>query len=96
MSDLAGNVIKNNATLVNNVTLVGLLGTWILTIGGLLWSVASTNATYDLRISHIEKELTNLDARLDVAETFRMEIRADLAEIKTDLMWIRKDLEAKN
>ena len=50
MSDLAGNVIKNNATLV------GLLGTWILTIGGLLWSVASTNATYDLRISHIEKE----------------------------------------
>jgi len=90
MPDLAGNVIKNNATLV------GLLGTWILTIGGLLWSVASTNATYDLRIDHIEEELTNLDARLDVAETFRMEIRSDLAEIKTDLMWIRKDLEARN
>jgi len=90
MPDLAGNVIKNNATFV------GLLGTWILTIGGLLWSVASTNATYDLRIDHIEEELTNLDARLDVAETFRMEIRSDLAEIKTDLMWIRKDLESRN
>jgi len=90
MPDLAENVLKNNAALA------GLLGTWILTIGGLLWSVASTNATYDLRIDHIEEELTNLDARLDVAETFRMEIRSDLAEIKTDLMWIRKDLEARN
>ena len=45
------------------------------------------------RLNTIERELVNLDERMDAAESFRMEIRSDLAEIKTDLVWIRKELE---
>ena len=44
------------------------------------------------KIEHIETELDDLDARLDLAETFRMDIRSSLAEIKTDLLWIRQQL----
>ena len=68
---------------------------WFLTIGNVIWVTASKDTQYNFRLNSIELELADLDIRLDSAETFRFEIKADLAEIKTDLMWIRKDLESK-
>jgi hypothetical protein len=66
---------------------------WFSTIVGLVWTASSKDTQYEFRIRSIEKELVNLDERMDAAESFRMEIRSDLAEIKTDLVWIRKELE---
>ena len=76
-----------------NPNFLAILVTWSITVGGFIWSTATTNAEYNYKIERIEKELIVLDERLDLAETFRMEIRTDLAQIKTDLIWIRKDLE---
>tara|TARA_Y100001937_G_scaffold127838_1_gene201303 strand:- start:1154 stop:1423 length:270 start_codon:yes stop_codon:yes gene_type:complete len=75
------------------LTVVGLIVSWALTCAGLIWSTASAHAEYSLKISRIEKELISLDERLDIAESFRMEIKTDLAQIKTDLLWIRRALE---
>lgn len=66
---------------------------WIASFLGLIWSVSSTNTNYSMRLDLIERELINLDSRLDSSEEYRIEISADLAEIKTDLLWIRKRLE---
>ena len=69
---------------------------WLITLGTFVWNVAVKDSNYSLRLEHIETELKELDARLDLAETFRMDIRADLAEIKTDLLWIRQQLQEIN
>ncbi len=79
-----------------NWTLIGMGVAWIVTLGTFVWNVAVKDSNYSLRLEHIEAELTELDARLDLAETFRMDIRADLAEIKTDLLWIRQQLQEIN
>jgi len=75
------------------ITVVGLIVSWALTCAGLIWSTASAHAEYSLKIDRIENELLSLDERLDIAESFRIEIRTDLAQIKTDLLWIRRALE---
>lgn len=69
---------------------------WALSFLGLIWSVSSTNTNYSLRLDLIERELQSLDARMDSSEAYRMEISSDLAEIKTDLVWIRKTLEERH
>ena len=79
-----------------NWTLIGMGVAWIVTLGTFVWNVAVKDSNYSLRLEHIETELKELDARLDLAETFRMDIRADLAEIKTDLLWIRQQLQEIN
>lgn len=79
----------------SSVSIAAIVVGWFFTIGGLIWTASSKDTQYEYRISNIEKELVNLDERLDAAETFRMEIRSDLAEIKTDLLWIRRELETK-
>ena len=61
-------------------TLVG----WGLTLIAIVWQFAIKDASYSLRLDSIEEELENLDRRLDTA---------NLAEIKTDLLWIRKELQ---
>lgn len=79
-----------------NWTLIGMGVAWLITLGTFVWNVAVKDSNYSLRLEHIETELKELDARLDLAETFRMDIRADLAEIKTDLLWIRQQLQEIN
>ena len=68
---------------------------WALTVASFIWAIASKDSDYSNRISRIELELIELDERLDVAESFGMEIRTALAQIQTDLIWIRKELENK-
>ena len=72
---------------------VAIIVGWSLTVGGFIWTTASKDAEYSYKISRIEQELISLDERLDIAESFRMEIRTDLAQIKTDLLWIRRELQ---
>tara|TARA_R100000005_G_C4952881_1_gene172598 strand:+ start:551 stop:820 length:270 start_codon:yes stop_codon:yes gene_type:complete len=87
MSDDSKNKMKTQITV--GAILVG----WFLTIGNVVWATASKDTQYTFRLDSIEKEIQDLDSRLDTAESFRLEIRSDLAEIKTDLLWIRKELE---
>ena len=75
------------------VTLYAILVGWGLTIASILWQVAVKDANYSLRLDTIETELEKLDVRLDTAEEFRITLAANLAEIKTDLVWIRKELQ---
>ena len=76
-----------------NWSVIGMLVAWALTLGSFIWNAAVKDAETSSKIKRIEEDILDLDARLDIAESFRMEIRADLAEIKTDLLWIRRSLE---
>ena len=66
---------------------------WFVTIAAFIYNFATTNANYAHRIDAIEAELLNLDSRLDTSEAFRIQLASDLAEIKTDLLWIRRSIE---
>lgn len=77
----------------NNLPMYGTLIGWAVTIAVVLWQIAVKDANYSMRLSTIESELVQLDTRLDTAEAFRITLAADLAEIKTDLVWIRKELQ---
>jgi len=76
-----------------NWSVVGMLVAWALTLGTFIWNTAVNQSTTTARLNTIEKELEDLDSRMDTAESFRIEIRSDLAEIKTDLIWIRRQLD---
>ena len=82
-----------NAKKSIDMTMVTVLVGWAVTILAIVWQVAVKDANYTLRIDNIENQITSLDERLDSAEEFRLEISGDLAEIKTDLVWIRKQLQ---
>ena len=71
--------------------LTAILG-WVITFGSAIAYVSAHDATTLARLEFIEKELLNLDDRLDSSESFRVTIATDLAEIKTDLLWIRQAL----
>ena len=66
---------------------------WFVTIAAFIYNFATTNANYAHRIEAIESELLNLDSRLDTSEASRIQLASDLAEIKTDLLWIRRSME---
>jgi len=70
-------------------TLVG----WALTLLALVWQVAVKDATYSLEIESLKDDVIALEQRVGVAEEFRVELQSNLAEIKTDLVWIRQQLQ---
>jgi len=76
-----------------NWSLIGMLVVWGATLATFIWNVAITQSQTESRLIAVEKDIVDLDARLDTAEAFRLEIRSDLAEIKTDLVWIRRQLD---
>lgn len=80
----------------SNLAVISTLVGWSFTILALVWQVAVKDANYSMRLATIETELINLDSRLDTAEEFRLTLATDLAEIKTDLLWIRALLEEMN
>ena len=75
------------------VSVTAILIGWFLTIAVFIWNVSSTNTNYLYRIEELEKDIISIDKRLDAGEAFTMQINTDLAQIKTDLIWIRKTLE---
>lgn len=78
-----------------NWSVVGMVVAWGITLASFVWNAAINEANTTARLNVIEKDIEELDSRLDTAESFRMEIRSDLAEIKTDLIWIRRQLDAE-
>ena len=72
--------IENKDKIKSSVTVIAILIGWILTFGGLLWNFSGTQANTELRIQRLEEE-------------FRVVLMTELAEIKTDLLWIRRSLE---
>lgn len=75
------------------VSVTAILIGWFFTIAVFIWNVSSTNTNYLYRIEELEKDIISIDKRLDAGEAFTMQINTDLAQIKTDLIWIRKTLE---
>tara|TARA_R110000851_G_scaffold28646_1_gene79569 strand:- start:377 stop:646 length:270 start_codon:yes stop_codon:yes gene_type:complete len=65
---------------------------WIVTFGSAVAYISQKDATFSARLQFMEKDIVSLDSRLDTSETFRATLMTDLAEIKTDLLWIRKSL----
>tara|TARA_R100001082_G_scaffold17470_2_gene8737 strand:- start:651 stop:944 length:294 start_codon:yes stop_codon:yes gene_type:complete len=76
-----------------NITSVGIIVGWVITILVLVWQVAVKDSQYSLEIENIKNELISVDKRLNTTEAFKLEISSDLAEIKTDLLWIRQQLQ---
>lgn len=85
---------EDKKSMYKKVGVTAIVG-WIISFLGMIWTVSSTNTNYSMRLDNIEKDISSLDTRLDVSEAYRLQISSDLAEIKTDLIWIRKALEEK-
>ena len=81
---------KSNGKL--NATGMSVIVAWVITAITLVWQIAVKDSQYTLEIENIKDELTTIDKRLNQNEAFKLEISSDLAEIKTDLLWIRQQL----
>ena len=83
-------IYKSNGKI--NTGGVSVIVAWGITAVALIWQVAVKDSQYALEIENIKSELTTIDKRLNQNEAFKLEISSDLAEIKTDLLWIRQQL----
>ena len=75
-----------------NFSTIAIIAGWGLTILAVIWQVAMKDATYSIRIDQIEEELETLNTRVRTTDDFRLTISGQLAEIKTDLLWIKQKL----
>ena len=66
---------------------------WGLTILAVIWQVAMKDAGYSHRLDQVEEEIVEVSVRLNDTEQFRVLIVEQLAEIKTDLSWIKQRLD---
>tara|TARA_R110000824_G_scaffold395895_1_gene596991 strand:- start:210 stop:482 length:273 start_codon:yes stop_codon:yes gene_type:complete len=78
------------------ISVISIILGWVITFGSAVAYISQRDASLSTRIEFIEKDLFNLDQRLDTSETFRASLMTDLAEIKTDLLWIRKALQERD
>lgn len=77
----------------SSFALIGSLTAWLITFATLVWTVAVKDANYSIRISSIETNMIQIESRMDEADGMRLNIATDLAGIKTDLSWIRIQLD---
>ena len=70
-------------------TIVG----WALTISIFIWNFSANHAEMEYRIQSLEEKNTALEERMKDADALRTTIQTQLAEIKTDLLWIRRSIE---
>ena len=77
----------------SSFALIGSLTAWLITFATLVWTVAVKDANYSIRISTIETNMIEIESRMDEADGMRLNIATDLAGIKTDLSWIRIQLD---
>lgn len=66
---------------------------WGATILAVIWQVAMKDAGYSHRLDDVEEEIVDVSNRLNNTEEFRVMIVEQLAEIKTDVSWIKQRLE---
>jgi|TARA_A100001391_G_scaffold185503_1_gene154111 septal ring factor EnvC (AmiA/AmiB activator) len=72
-------------------TIVG----WALTISIFIWNFSANHAEMEYRISSLEEKNSMLEQRMKDADALRTTIQTQLAEIKTDLIWIRNELSTR-
>ena len=77
----------------SSFALIGSLTAWLITFATLVWTVAVKDANYSIGISTIETNMIQIESRMDEADSMRLNIATDLAGIKTDLSWIRIQLD---
>jgi|TARA_A100001201_G_scaffold127342_1_gene112039 septal ring factor EnvC (AmiA/AmiB activator) len=72
-------------------TIVG----WALTLSVFIWNFSAKSAAMEFRIQSLEEKNTMLEQRMKDADALRTTIQTQLAEIKTDLIWIRNELSTR-
>ena len=72
-------------------TIVG----WGLTLSVFIWNFSAKSAAMEYRISSLEEKNNMLEQRMKDADALRTTIQTQLAEIKTDLIWIRNELSTR-
>ena len=72
-------------------TIVG----WVLTLSVFIWNFSAKSAAMEYRISSLEEKNAALEERMKDADALRTTIQTQLAEIKTDLIWIRNELSTR-
>ena len=72
-------------------TIVG----WALTLSVFIWNFSAKSAAMEFRIQSLEEKNTMLEQRMKDADALRSTIQTQLAEIKTDLIWIRNELSTR-
>ena len=72
-------------------TIVG----WALTLSVFIWNFSAKSAAMEYRIQSLEEKNGMLEQRMKDADALRTTIQTQLAEIKTDLIWIRNELSTR-
>ena len=72
-------------------TIVG----WALTISIFIWNFSANHAEMEYRIQSLEEKNKVMEERMKDADALRTTIQTQLAEIKTDLIWIRNELSTR-
>mgnify|MGYP003126678713 CR=1 FL=1 len=72
-------------------TIVG----WALTISIFIWNFSANHAEMEYRIQSLEEKNNTMEERMKDADALRTTIQTQLAEIKTDLIWIRNELSTR-
>jgi septal ring factor EnvC (AmiA/AmiB activator) len=72
-------------------TIVG----WALTLSVFIWNFSAKSAAMEYRIQSLEEKNDMLEQRMKDADALRTTIQTQLAEIKTDLIWIRNELSTR-
>ena len=68
---------------------------WALTLVVFVWNFSAQSAEFDFRIQNLEEKNEMLEQRMKDADQLRTTIQTQLAEIKTDLIWIRNELATR-
>jgi len=68
---------------------------WALTLSVFIWNFSAKSAAMEYRLETLEDKTSMMEQRMKEADTLRATIQTQLAEIKTDLIWIRNELTTR-
>jgi len=68
---------------------------WALTLSVFIWNFSAKSAAMEYRLETLEEKTSIMEQRMKEADTLRTTIQTQLAEIKTDLIWIRNELTTR-
>jgi len=68
---------------------------WALTLSVFIWNFSAKSAAMEYRLETLEEKTLVMEQRMKEADTLRTTIQTQLAEIKTDLIWIRNELTTR-
>jgi septal ring factor EnvC (AmiA/AmiB activator) len=68
---------------------------WALTLSVFIWNFSAKSAAMEYRLETLEDKTSMMEQRMKEADTLRTTIQTQLAEIKTDLIWIRNELTTR-